>query len=163
MIRRLAPDDLSEFRRVRNEALTLEPRAYGQSLAEFEARPDDAIRAWMPLTFGAFLDGRLVGVASLARDEVHEKMRHRVTIVGVFVTPPARGRGLARALLQACIAHARTMEDVTMVDLSVGHTQPGARRLYESLGFVFWGREPRALRVAGEYIDEDHLALMLDA
>jgi len=36
-----------------------------------------------------------------------------------------------------------------------------ARRLYESLGFVEWGREPRSLRWDECFVDEFHMALEL--
>jgi len=36
-----------------------------------------------------------------------------------------------------------------------------ARKLYESLGFIAWGREPASLWLDGEFIDEDHMVLDL--
>jgi len=39
--------------------------------------------------------------------------------------------------------------------------QLAARRLYESLGFKAFGREPRALLVNGKYVDEDYYVLLL--
>jgi hypothetical protein len=39
--------------------------------------------------------------------------------------------------------------------------QLAARRLYESLGFKSFGREPRALLVDGRNPDEDYYVLML--
>ena len=45
--------------------------------------------------------------------------------------------------------------------LTVSAEQVAARRLYESLGFQAFGREPRALLVNGLYVDEDYMILRL--
>jgi ribosomal protein S18 acetylase RimI-like enzyme len=45
--------------------------------------------------------------------------------------------------------------------LQVAVTQAAARRLYESLGFSVYGREPRALKIGDLYIDEDLLVLRI--
>jgi len=50
---------------------------------------------------------------------------------------------------------------VTQLNLGVSETTPGARALYEAVGFVVWGTEPRAMRVEGRYYDEIFMALAL--
>ena len=47
----------------------------------------------------------------------------------------------------AAVAYARELPGVTSVHLVVTETQHAARRLYESLGFQYWGSEPEGLRV----------------
>ena len=70
----------------------------------------------------------------------------------MYVLPEARGRGLARRLLYALEDAARAL-GYTRARLDTGPAQPGARRLYESAGFVsipdyndnraaaFWGEK----------------------
>ena len=79
----------------------------------------------------------------------------------MYVAPAQRRRGLARALLQAAIEHARRWPGVEQLNLGVTEASDSARRLYESAGFRVWGREPRALSWQGRFLDEDHLTLDL--
>ena len=53
----------------------------------------------------------------------------------LYVSPPLRGRGIGRALLEATIATAREA-GATGIDLNTGETDTAARALYESLGFT---------------------------
>ena len=70
----------------------------------------------------------------------------------MYVAPPARGRGLGRALLEALEALARDL-GYAVARLDTGAKQPGARRMYERAGYVavpdyngnpyaaFWGEK----------------------
>ena len=40
-------------------------------------------------------------------------------------------------------------------------TQTTAKRLYESLGFTVYGREPHAVKIGDEYFDEESTMLKL--
>lgn len=102
----------------------------------------------------------LVAAATTTR-EVRAKRRHVAWVMGVFVVPEMRGRGLGAAVVGACVEHARAWEGVTQVQLGVSASSPAARRLYERLGFVAWGIEREALRVGGVWHDEVHMALRL--
>jgi ribosomal protein S18 acetylase RimI-like enzyme len=52
----------------------------------------------------------------------------------LYVEPPARGRGLGRALMEAAIEHARE-RGADRMDLGTSEQDAAARGLYESLGF----------------------------
>ncbi len=52
----------------------------------------------------------------------------------LYVAPPARGRGLGRALMHAAIELARS-RGADRMDLGTGEQDVAARALYESLGF----------------------------
>jgi RimJ/RimL family protein N-acetyltransferase len=65
------------------------------------------------------------------------------------VRPAARGTGLALALVQAVLSHARTV--VEEVQLTVAPHNEAAHRLYRSVGFVEYAREPRSLKIDGKY------------
>ncbi len=52
----------------------------------------------------------------------------------LYVVPPARGRGLGRALMLAAMEHARE-RGADHMDLGTGEQDVAARALYESLGF----------------------------
>jgi hypothetical protein len=45
--------------------------------------------------------------------------------------------------------------------LAVATSQHAAKQLYLDFGFESFGREPRALKVGSDYIDEDHMSLTI--
>ena len=53
----------------------------------------------------------------------------------LYVTPPRRGSGLGRALMEAALREARDLGADTM-EIAVDEPDQVARRLYESLGFT---------------------------
>jgi hypothetical protein len=64
-------------------------------------------------------------------------------------------------LLEATLLHARRIDGLASVYLSVSEKTPGAKRLYEAAGFVVWGLEPNCIRYGGVSASEYHLALAL--
>lgn len=122
-----------------------------ETAALLDAGPADA-------SFGAFLDGAMVGIASFSVARL-EKMRHKGFITGVYVQEAARGRGVARALMATVLDHAA--RHVEIVQCSVVTGNEAARRLYLSLGFVPFALEPQGLKVDGRYADEERLYLRL--
>jgi len=163
-IRILGAEDAAAFRQLRGERLVSEPRAFGESPAEHEARPLESFRKKLAETkdddfvLGAFDGDRLIGAAGFSRIQ-RVKRRHKGGVWGMFVIPEYRRRGIARALLEALLERVRKLPDLRLVELSV--TVEPARKLYESLGFIAWGREPASLWLDGEFIDEDHMVLDL--
>jgi RimJ/RimL family protein N-acetyltransferase len=110
--------------------------------------------------WGAFVDGRLQGMVGLTR-EPRRKNAHKADIVAMYVAPESGRRGLGRALLQAVIDHARTVAGLEQLVLSVTRSNHAAAELYRSTGFVTFGVEPRAIKVAGEYFDKERMILFL--
>ena len=58
-----------------------------------------------------------------------------MVLYDLFVTPEARGRGIAQALMQVAEAHARSA-GCARLDLSTAHTNSPAQALYEQRGWV---------------------------
>lgn len=105
-----------------------------------------------------------LGAVALLQRESRPKRRHIAWVLSVYVTPTLRDKGHARALLTSCIAHARTapaFAGVSQLQLGVGAASLPAQRLYESMGFVAWGREPAAMNIDGATQDEIHMSLPL--
>lgn len=104
--------------------------------------------------------GRLLASAGVIR-ESKRKRSHIAMIWGVYTTPDARGRGLARAVVSAAADVARSWDQppIAVIELTVSQNAPHARRLYESLGFVQWGYEPDALRVDGASYGEHYMRI----
>jgi len=163
-VRVLRPDDAEAYQVLRREALERAPLAFASSPADDHAASVDAVRTALAssdhgVTFGAF-GPDLVGIVGIHRDR-HEKAAHKAHVWGMYVTPPARRRGIARSLLFAAIEQARAEPGVDQVRLSVTNAAPEASRLYHSMGFEVWGTEPDALRHDGLRADEAHLVLHL--
>ena len=108
----------------------------------------------------AFDGERLVGFAGLRREPLRQ-LSHKAMLWGVFVDVGQRGKGVARRLVHACIDQAERDPAILQVHLSVNAENNAALRLYESLGFIAYGTEPRSLRVGELFYDEYHLALLL--
>lgn len=167
-VRRLSAEDAAAFREVRLRSLREEPAAYGSSAEEEGAqnlewwanrvappeRPEKAM-------FGAFVgEGALVGILGFGR-EMRRKRTHVANIYSVYVAPEHRRRGIAAALLDAALEHARGLPGLQQVQLGVSAAAAGARRLYVSRGFAPFGFERNAFLVDGKYIDEEHFTLFL--
>ena len=166
MIRQLQPGDAEDFFVLRRRALEDVPLAFASSagddlVADVATARELLGRGPESVIFGAFDGETLVGCVGLYRDR-HLKMAHKCHLWGLFVVPAARRRGLARRLVDATVAHARTLPGVSWVHLSVSSAAEGARRLYEVVGFRVWGTEPDALRDDGRSVVEHHMALRLD-
>jgi phosphinothricin acetyltransferase len=68
---------------------------------------------------------------------------HRTAELGVYTAPVARGRGLARTLLDHAIGEAPTL-----LAFVFGHNTPSLA-LFERAGFVRWGCLPRVAELDG--------------
>ena len=170
-VRPLGIDDWDAWWHLRLQALAEHPDAFGSDLNETLAAGEQAARnRFAPMfndarnqIFGAFTgEDALVGVAGIAGND-RRKTRHRMDIWGVYVAPEARGAGVGERLIAACIDHARHVDGILQLHLTVASHNQVAIRLYERLRFTRYGREPRSLMLEGRAIDEDLMVLMLDA
>ena len=55
------------------------------------------------------------------------------------------------------LQRAGTLSGLDQIILTVGDQQAAAKRLYASLGFTVFGREPAALKIGEITVDEDHM------
>lgn len=169
-IRPLEPGDAEATHALRLEGLERHAEAFLSDAAEERAAGPLVTRRRLErnaasdgeaVLFGAFDGDRLVGTTGLVRDDAR-KRRHRACIVAVYVRGDDRGRGIGGRLLDAALAHARTLGGVEVVYLSTSSGNEPALRAYASRGFRAWGTEPDALRTAGRRFDEVHLQVRLD-
>ena len=163
-IRQLTEADVEIYRALRAFCLRESPRAFTNSYEEFSQRTLDSIaqqlRGHDNFTLGAFEDDHLVGMVGFYRESAL-KLRHKGYIVSMYVMPEYRSHGIARALLTEAIERVKHLPDLESLLLGVVVTQTTAKRLYESLGFTVYGREPDAVKIGDEYFDEEFMLLKL--
>ena len=89
----------------------------------------------------AEVDGRLVGTAGIQQKSPKVKLRHRCDF-GISVDKEYWGLGIGRALTDACIECARKA-GYEQIELEVAADNDRAVKLYQKVGFVEFGRNPR--------------------
>jgi ribosomal protein S18 acetylase RimI-like enzyme len=162
-IRLLTSEDADEWWRLRLESLQRDPQAFSASVEDGQSLTADDVRKRFNsdapdfFVMGAFEDEKLTGMCGFFREK-GLKTRHKARVWGVYVTSASRGKGLGRSLLQALLDRAATIDGVDQILLSVATTQSAAIALYRSLGFQSYGCEPRALKIGGQFIDEEYMA-----
>lgn len=163
-IRKLDAKDAAEYRVLRIEALTNDPDAFGASLEDAQKAPlaktENRLSDSTAVTFGAFDEGKLVGNVTLSM-ETGLKFRHRASVYAVYVTPSARGKGVARRLMEELIDYAKKHAYVEQLYLMVTSTNTPAVNLYNHLGFLKYGVDLRSMKTEGRYIDEDLMVKFL--
>jgi GNAT superfamily N-acetyltransferase len=153
-LRLLVPDDASALRAVRLEALHCFPHSFTAVYAT-EAAYDEA---WFAehihehFIIGAWHEEELVGTACFSPD-TRPRNEHKVTLRMVYVRPQHQGHGLARRMIQALID--RYEHQFEQCLLSADAANLPAIRLYESMGWREYGREPHAAKLPdGGYLDD---------
>lgn len=162
LLKKLTAADARTYQTLRLEGLAAHPcefaSAYEEevdlSLEEVGARLDEGT------IFGAFAQGKLLAIAGY-RCCQQQKKRHKAALHGVYVGKAGRRQGLGEAVVRHVIDQARS--DVEQLIATVASLNLPARSLYEKLGFITFGHEPRALKVGNRYFDQDHMKLMLNS
>ncbi len=166
-IRTLSPSDARIFWDLRLKGLREEPHAFTLSYDECKDEPLTNVEKKLvdnedSFIMGAFDGTALIGVTGFYRYE-GEKVSHKGVVWGVYLIPEYRGKGIAKSLLLEVIAKAKKLRAIELLHLGVNPAPSniGTVKLYESVGFTKWCSEKNALKVAGEYVDEDQMVLFL--
>lgn len=112
-----------------------------QQEAEFLKARNESKNA---IEIAAFFDGRIAGTAGFEPIGDKEKIHHRAEF-GIAVEKAYWGRGIGKALTLACIECAK-QAGYLQIELEVIAENTPAVRLYESVGFREYGRNPRGFR-----------------
>lgn len=154
----LTKNDWEIWKQFRLAALKNSPESFGSSYEEELTWPDVAFQNQLSKSeiFGAFIDDLLVSSAGFYTLN-SLKTKHRGVIWGMYTLAEYRGEGIASALIQAIITHARSR--VTQLHLTCVTSNLGAVMFYQKLGFKIYGTEPRALKIGDAFFDE-HLMIL---
>lgn len=137
------------YKNLRLRSLADAPDAYGSTLAEEQARPDDLWAARLAAAAVSDRDLPLVAerggaAAGLLWAKFDAADPAAVNLFQMWVAPEHRGRGIAAALVRAAAAWAAA-SGATAVHLGVTCGDTPATRLYARLGFEPMGA-PEPLR-----------------
>lgn len=160
-VRRLTDQDAKAYRDIRLEALESYPEAFQSTYETAVDLPLEAyaVRIQMYALFGGFQDDALQGFLGFSPLR-NPKIAHKGILWGMYVRKAARGRGVAEAMVNAALDHAKG--HVEQVLISVITDNERARRFYQKMGFQQYGVEPRALKIGGKYYDEEFRVRFLD-
>src|SRR3989338_9652405 len=166
IIVKLSPDDWQSYKGLSLKALKEEPAAFGKSFEEeLETtenqwreklrEAEEGKRKW--LLFAKNKD-TLVGMVG-AYTEKEIKVEHIANIVGMYVAPEARGRGVASELLKAILKEIGNNPKVVKISLRVNTRQTHAIKLYEAHDFKKVAQLEKELNIEGDYQDEYEMCL----
>jgi RimJ/RimL family protein N-acetyltransferase len=161
-LRQLTRDDAAAFHALRMELLSLHPESFGTAATEHAAQglETSAERLATEAVVGGFVEGELVGIASLMR-QPRMKERHKGMLRGMYVRRSSRGSGLSDAIVEWILDRARA-DGIEQVHLTVVADNARARRLYDRWGFTVYGIEPRAFKMDGRYYDQALMVRLFD-
>ena len=160
-IQQLDAHHAAAYQGIRLQALRECPTAFNSSYEEERERPTSAFEASLVPSptramFGAFSGAQLVGTVSVGRDE-RQKVKHKGSISGVYVSPDYRYRGLGKGLLAYALDVADSRMGLVQLTLLVNAANTSAISLYESFGFKSFGLEPAAALIDGVFHSEMHM------
>jgi ribosomal protein S18 acetylase RimI-like enzyme len=147
------------------DALTAVDRATWSSLSSPAPPPDEGWTFFDERTrpehiLVAVDEGEVAGYIKLQHPTSLPSTEHALAINGIAVDPARQRRGIGRALLDASVREARARH-VRRLTLRVLGPNVGARRLYESAGFVVEGVLRGEFFLDGVYVDDILMAIDL--
>jgi ribosomal protein S18 acetylase RimI-like enzyme len=158
----LTAADAPQYRTLMLHAYQHAADAFTSALEERAAAPE----AWwtkriadpdgMSVAFGAFDEGKLAGAVAL-EFSAKPKTAHNAHVIGMYVLPPFRGEGAAKALLRAALDHCTHRGDIRSLKLTVTQGNEAAIALYRAFGFQEFGIEPMAILTPSGFKAKVHM------
>jgi len=145
-VRRIRAGEWRQYRELRLEALKEAPLAFEEQYSESATRPDQfwqgrVERGAAGAQAGMFVAaqaGRFIAKATcFVEPEVADHVSAQ--IVGVYVTPRSRSRGVAEELMTAVIRWARAEPRADRIRLFIMETNERAAAFYRRIGFAATG------------------------
>ncbi|WP_107677859.1 GNAT family N-acetyltransferase [Agrobacterium sp. LAD9] len=161
-IRKISDGEADVFRRIRLEALKMEPNAFASVYEDWASFPDTEWRKRMTIPiFVAFVESQPIGLMALKQLEP-ARMRHRAKLEMVYVNKGYRGAGLSDLLLCEVVRYAE-QHGIRQIELGVREDRAGAIRFYRSAGFTDIGTVPQGYREKDVHFKEILMVKQLNA
>ncbi|HAU0263898.1 TPA: GNAT family N-acetyltransferase [Legionella pneumophila] len=152
-IKVLIQEDWELWKSFRLEALKNSPESFGSSYEEEVLMSDADFQNGLSKGYvlGAFVDDLLVSCAGFYTLN-SLKTKHRGVLWGMYTRLEYRGKGIATALIQTLIQHAKAC--VTQLHLTCVVSNFLACVFYQKQGFRIYAIEPKALKINDTFYDE---------
>jgi RimJ/RimL family protein N-acetyltransferase len=165
IIAKLPPEKWQAYKALRLRALRDDPQAFSESFQKAVAYPDErwqqraaeGYAGKVSLMVFASEGEQLVGMMGVFFPPHDPGM---ALIVGMYVVPEARGKGISKQLMAALLRELKANPGINKAALSVNKGQLAAVKLYESFGFKLVGEENTQLG-DGKYYDAYLMELLL--
>lgn len=101
--------------------------------------------------FLAFNEKELVGVADVY---LKDKIENHIGVFGITIKKEWRGKGIGRKLMEQTLKEAaESIGGLKIIELGVFANNPVAKKMYEKMGFVEYGKLPKGIKHKGEFVD----------
>ena len=108
----------------------------------------------------AEVGGKVVGLCDISTSRPDSEMDH-VGLLGIAIMDGHRSSGIGTALIGAALKEARAKFEIVRLGLFAGNAR--AMALYKKMGFVEYGRMPRAIKRGKRYFDEVFMYMDFEA
>lgn len=98
----------------------------------------------------AFADGKLIGVSGVY---MLEKVEKHNGLFGISLASGFRGEGIGTILMEKVLEEAKHLTGIKIIILNMFGPNEVAKRLYEKMGFIEYGRLPKGIVYKGEFVD----------
>lgn len=157
-IRGLKQEDVTEMLSFINEISKEETyiRLQGEQLTmDEEVRyVDDFIRRigeGSAVKLLAFNGKTLIGVSDVY---LKDKIEKHIGVFGITIKKEWRGKGVGQELMKKTLFEAtQKIKGLKIIELGVFANNPIAKKMYEKMGFVEYGRLPKGIKHRGEFVD----------
>lgn len=108
----------------------------------------------------AFSGKTLVGVADVY---LKDKIERHIGVFGITIKKEWRGKGLGKELMKRTLEEAeKHIKGLRIIELGVFANNPVAKKMYEQMGFIEYGRLPQGIQHRGEFVDHIYMYKFAD-
>lgn len=159
--RAFTKQDAMAYRELRLRSLKEHPESFLFAYEEAVNWPLERFEKAMERPWvGAFNGKNMIGFVGIMPNS-SAKLKHKANVGPVYVVPEMRGKGIAKAMLQAIILKAQEM-GIELLQLSANASHTEVVSLYKSVGFEPYGTEYHIMKLAdGSYVDDVLMAKVI--
>jgi len=162
--RKLIATESTNYRSIRLECLQQFPEYFGSTFEEENAKDELIFEKYIKeensdhFMTGAFDGEVLIGICGFDR-QARNKTMHRGEIVQMYVKAEYANKKVGSNLLIKTINHAFTNSEIDQVTLSFVEGNSSAKKLYENIGFRFYGKIERYFKFGNGYTNQNFMIL----